>query len=138
MVAKNGRKRIAPSRQRYEANNPVISIRIPKELHQTLIEVRQTTSQSWTDLLMVALRLQAPVLAPRKASQKELEAEFEEGFTIGYETGEEETKAAYMVTYRCSGCNRPIEAASNGEKQAMARYMAEHRWGHGRCVKGRR
>ncbi len=138
MVAKNNRKKIAPSRQRYEANNPVISIRIPKEMHQKLIEVRQTTSQSWTDLLRVALGLQAPVLAPRKPSQKELEAEFEEGFNIGYETGEEEIKAVYMVTYRCSGCNQPIEAGSDGEKQAMAQYMAEHRWGHGRCVKGSR
>ena len=138
MVAKNSRKRIAPSRQRYEANNPVISIRIPKELHQKLIEVRQTTRQSWTDLLRVGLRLQAPVLAPRKPSQKELDEEYEEGFTIGYEMGEEETKAAYMVTYRCSVCSKPIEAASDGEKQAMAQYMTEHRWGHGKCVKGSR
>ena len=133
MVAKNSRKRISPSRQRYETNNPVISIRVPKELYQKLVEVRQTTRQSWTDLLRVALRLQAPVLTPRKPSQKELEEEFERCFTMAYDEGEADAKREYLVTYRCSVCSGPIDIEHAQEKQAAAQYMHDAGWGHAKC-----
>ena len=136
MVAKNRSRKIAPSRQRYEENNPVISGRVPKEVHQKLLEIRQVTGQSWADFLKVALRLQAPVLIPRKPSEKELEEEYERGFTMGYDEGEADAKREYLVTYRCSVCKGPIDIEHAEVKRAAAQYMHDAGWGHSKCHKG--
>ena len=136
MVTKNRSRKIAPSRQRYEENNPVISGRVPKEVHQKLLEIRQVTGQSWADLLRVALKLQAPVLIPRKPSEKELEEEFESGFTMGYDEGEADSKKLYLVTYRCSICNGPVDIAHAEGKKAAEQYMHEAGWGHAKCHDG--
>lgn len=47
----------------------------------------------------------------------------------------EEAKILYAVTYPCRICRNPIVITSPKAKEAAARYMTEHGWGHAACHK---
>jgi len=134
MAKPKTRKKLPPSRLLYEQGHPVIAIRVSNELHRQLLDIRETTGQSWVDLLKVALEIQKPILEPRNPSQSELDKEFEEGNEIGYETGWEEAKRRYLVSYPCSVCKVTIELESSAEKKQVTDHMTKRRWAHKKCL----
>ena len=50
----------APSRERYEEANPVITIRVPKHVRAELEEMREHARISWSELLQQAMSLVSP------------------------------------------------------------------------------
>ncbi len=65
MVNASGKRRgnrrvLSPSRQRYDANNPVISIRLTADLRAALDDLRSKGSISIADILRAGLELMSP------------------------------------------------------------------------------
>ena len=51
----------------------------------------------------------------------------------GYNDGYGEAKKEHLVTFPCSICGKPIEITHPKTKEAAAKYMREHGWGHAAC-----
>jgi hypothetical protein len=118
MAARNGkRRRVPPSRLRYEAKNPTVSLRISEEMRNELQFVKETTGMGVADLLRVALN----------RIQPDLEQLFD--------MGQEDSRETYEVRYCCSACGEPhLSITSRAEKEAAAQYMYEHGWHDPRCL----
>lgn len=117
------RKHYPPSRQRYEAANPVISIRVSKDLYAQLKAIKKQSNKSVGDVLREALGLQ----------QADVQSDVEFAYTEGYIEGRVEAEAEYRVDYRCSICGGTIAITTDNEKKAAATCMREHGWRHGTC-----
>jgi hypothetical protein len=126
--AKKTRK--APSREKYEKENPVVSFRVSKKLYDRLQSVKQAEGKSITDVLAVGVGL----LEVKARSEEEIrEAAYEQGRIEGFEIAE----SIFKVIYQCSVCGKEIEVESDGEKKAIKKYMREHGWGHASCINRR-
>jgi hypothetical protein len=130
MKNKAGKKKKAPSREKYEKENPVVSFRVSRELYDRLQAVKTAEGKSVTDVLEVGVGL----LDVKVRSEEEIrEAAYEQGRIEGYEIA----KYIYKVTYPCSVCGKEIEVESEEEKRAIKKYMREHGWGHASCINRR-
>ena len=111
-------KSVPPSRVRYEERNPVVSLRISREFHEELEDLRITTGMSMADILKAGL----------DKIQADAEEIYERGFRDGYEVAEEEFKV--MAT--CFRCKRPHLAVTSAKmKEAVARSVMG--WGGTGC-----
>ena len=108
---------VPPSKIKYDQSHPTISIRVTRELYDELNEMRDISGKSLGDILREALRKQSP--SAKKSYQ------------LGYDAA----KSEFAVTYKCFVCGGNITATSDKEKQSIAQYLREHKWGHGNCVK---
>lgn len=109
-----------PSRIKYEQSHPTVSARLPiaarDKLNANLKKAGITLSDA---LLKLAGELEIKLLP------------IEEARKAGYD----EAKKLYAVPYPCRVCRNPIVITSPGAKEAAARYMTEHGWGHAACHK---
>lgn len=112
MAPRNPPKRhITPSRQDYEANNPVVSVRVPRDLYDALMEFKEAMGQSMADVLKLGLEL----------AQPDLEGAWNQGF----EAAQEE----YEVSYPCHRCRRPhMSITTDDEKEDAAKMMYKAGW----------
>ena len=109
-----------PSRIKYEKCHPTVSARLQVEVRDKLLANLKVLGMSVADALKVL------------AGELEIKAKpIEEARKAGYE----EAKKIYMVTYLCGVCGKNIVMTSLKEKEAAARYMTEHGWGHAECHK---
>ena len=94
MVTKKRQKnRVPPSRVRYEAANPTVSVRISQELKQEELEdLKITTGMSMADILKGGLG----------KIQPDAEEVFERGFRDGYGVAREE----FEVFAPCGKCGK--------------------------------
>jgi predicted DNA-binding protein len=106
-----------PSRIKYAQSHPTVSIRVSRELYDSLKELRLKSGKSLGDILREALGKQAPTV--------------KQAFDRGYKMASEK----FRVIYHCSTCDKPIEVTTPDEKKAIADYMKEHRWSHSQCLK---
>ena len=112
MAPRNRRgKNTSPSRRRYEANNPVVSVRVPRDLYDALMEFKEALGQSMADVLKLGLELARPDL--------------EEAWNQGFEAAQEE----YEVSYPCHRCRRRhLSVTTEDEKEAAAAMMYKAGW----------
>jgi hypothetical protein len=108
---KGTRKRVPPSRERYAAENPVVSVRISKELREELQVLQTTAGMSIADVLRVGLdRAKLPV---------------EMTYNIAYE----DSRRKYEVPYWCSACGEMhLSIETDEEKEEAAMLMYEAGW----------
>lgn len=125
-----------PSRVRYEALHPVVSFRIKSEHYDQLQELLRGTGKSFADFVKEGLKVQKANTT--RAYNHGWNAGYDEGWNAGYEEGYAEAKRLYRIPYPCKVCGSEIEATSAAEKQAVAEYMKEHRWGHSQCLEKRK
>ena len=93
MVTKKGQKnRVPPSRVRYEAANPTVSVRISQELKQELEDLKITTGMSMADIFKAGL----------DKIQPDAEEIYERGFRDGYGVAREE----FEVFAPCGKCGK--------------------------------
>ncbi len=123
-------KKTPPSRVRYEAANPTVSCRVPKEVYDRLRAVMKAEGRSMADVLKVGLGLLEVEVSKKKEAR-------EQGFGEGYEGGFEDAADLYRVTYPCKICGKTLEVTSANEKKAISKYMQEHGWGHAECHNGK-
>lgn len=125
-MSRDKSKRKSPSREKYERNNPVVSHRIPKELHDRLQVAKEKEGLSYTDILKIALGL----LEPKIRAEKEVRAEaYQQGHISGYALAE----SVYKITYPCSICKKIMEVTTEEEKRAIRKFMIDEGWGHAAC-----
>ena len=112
MAPPNPRKKnTSPSRRRYEAKNPVVSVRVPRDLYDALMEFKESLGQSMADVLKLGLELARPDL--------------EKAWNQGFEAAQEE----YEVSFRCNRCRRRhLSITTDEEKKDAASMMYKAGW----------
>ena len=115
------RKRVPPSRLRYEEANPVISMRVSKVLYLQLKNLKAMTGKSVADVLREAMGAQF---------DKGTEA-WRLGYSRGYKKGQEK----YRVNFRCHTCGGTVALFGQKAMLAAAELMREAGWGHPQCVR---
>jgi hypothetical protein len=110
------RKRVPPSRERYEESHPVISVRVTPEMRERLELLKNTSGMSAADVLRIGLDLAQPAI--------------EEAFNVGYGDAEWRLK----VTYWCSGCGRDdLSVEAPEEAEAVGEFLSRNGWYCPRC-----
>ena len=120
MTSRDSKKnRTSPSRKRYEANNPVVSIRVTVKQKKELEEFKKKSGFSNGDLLEAWLNNTKP--------------DFDAAYVVGYEKGYEEAFEKYVVHYFCP-CGDLLLIESAEEKEDAMTLMAEAGWGESDCI----
>ncbi len=115
------KRRVPPSRVRYEQQNPTVSIRVSREMYDRLKTLREQRNKSLGDGLREALGVQEPATRA--------------GYIRGYGSGYAEAEQLYWVDYRCSVCNGILTIYDDDAKQAAAEYMRQGGWSHDSCLR---
>jgi hypothetical protein len=119
-----------PSRKRYEKAKPVISLRVPKELHDRMLVAKEKEGMSYTDILKAGLGMFEVKI---RAEEEVRQDAYDEGQLNGYELAE----SVYKVTFPCKACGKPITVEDEATKEAIKGYMLEHGWVCGDCLNRR-
>jgi len=117
-------KRKPPSRIKYEESHPTVSCRVPKEIYNSLQDIKKREGRSLTDILKVGLGI-----LESKVKKED------EAYSRGYDKGYRKAELEFKVTYPCSVCRKTIALRGKDAKQAASEYMEEHGWGHAECHK---
>ena len=120
-----------PSRDRYDKKCPVVSIRLPEEVHGKLQEVMKATGMSKLEILKLGLGLAKVKVRSEEEVRRDAH---DKGMLEGFKVAEDDFK----VTYRCSKCGEPIDVESTEEREAAGQLMTRAGWGHIKCPKRRR
>ncbi len=111
-----------PSRKRYEQNNPTISFRVSREVHDKLKDHLARRHVSFADFVKESLgvqQLQIPDVGKiRKAAWNE---------------GYSKAKANYEICLSCSECQQPISIKPNSDLHRAIRDQLEGLWFHTTC-----
>src|SRR3989304_2007661 len=105
-----------PSRVRYEAANPTVSCRVPKEVYDRLQVIRRTEGRSFADVLKIGLG----ILEVRAKEEGEIR---KQSHREGYKKGYAEAEGLYKVVYPCNVCWKPLEVTSTNAKAAVKQFM---------------
>ncbi len=109
-----------PSRIKYDQSHPTVSVRVDRALYDELQELREMSKKSLGDILREAVKKQKPWA--------------KDAYDLGQKAGYDSAKREFAVTYRCSVCGGVLTVTTADEKRAVAQYMREHGWKHGKCV----
>ena len=128
MVNRGNKRRVAPpSRVKYEASHPTVSVRVNRALYDEL-KARREAGQSMADILKVGLEKSQAVAGDA------YDKGFKDGHRDGHKDGYQAAKGRFEVTYLCSRCRRRhMSITSHEEKEAAANMMYEADWHHTRC-----
>jgi hypothetical protein len=114
------KRSVPPSRVRYEAANPAVTVRSSLELRDELAKLKDEHGLSLGDVLRIGLDKAKPQL---DAAQRR-----------GEKKGYQKAKREYAVTYWCAGCRqRHLTIASDKKKEAAAKLMYEAGWHSTAC-----
>ena len=109
-------RHVAPSRTRYEAGHPTVTVRVDRALYDNLKALKDTAGLSMADVLKVGL----------EKAQPDLEAAYHQGY--------EEAEAEYKVTYWCAHCReRHMVITTDAEKEAACKLMYQAGWYNPKC-----
>ncbi len=111
MATKNRKsKQAPPSRLRYEAANPTVSVRISQAFHEELEELKEMSGLSMGDIL--------------KAGLDRLKPDTEEAYDRGYVDGYGVAKEEFEVFAPCGECGRAhLPVTSKAMKAAVAQRL---------------
>lgn len=135
-----------PSRRRYQAEHPTVTIHCDIPTRNRLLALRARTGLSLGALVKQALGvLEGDLEAARSAGRTEGFKEgkrsgLEEGRTSGYAQGHKDGFAAaatrFRLQYPCCVCGQPvsIEVGDADATAVLQRLVADH-WGHGDCIR---
>src|SRR5688572_15740698 len=113
-------KHVPPSRKRYEARNPNISLRIPVDLKRKMDALRRDQGITGADLVKKALDAEAPLLEKTRA------AAYKQGFDAAIER--------YATVYRCVGCKKQMYMEGKAMFPRVAAWLEGEEYGHPACV----
>ena len=101
-------KQVPPSRVRYEEANPTVSVRISREFHEELEDLKEMSGLSMADIL--------------KAGLDKLELNVEEIYERGYIDGYQVAEQEFKVLVQCSGCGKAhLPVTGDTMKEGVAR-----------------
>ena len=125
------KRRTPPSRLRYEASHPTITVRVSRELYDQLQTLRSQANFSYAEILKTGLDKLEPIA--EEAYQRGFQDGQEEGVRTrhgdGVKKGWDWAVGMYAVAYFCSRCGRKhLAIASDEEKASAAELMYEAGW----------
>ena len=135
-----------PSRIRYEQNNPVLSVRMPKDFHEALKKHQQETGRSVRTILALALNKitanysQVKTKAIREGYTKGFsygqKIGYDAGYTKGLNEGYTQGRKNFEITYPCIDCNESMSITPNSEcHKWIVQQMRLRGWIHTECPK---
>jgi hypothetical protein len=111
-----------PSRIRYEQNNPTISFRVSREVHDKLKDHLARRHVSFADFVKESLGVQQ-IQIPDVGKIKQ--AAWNEGYR--------KAKATYEICLSCSECQQPISIKPNSRFHQEIIDHLEGLWHHTTC-----
>ena len=111
-----------PSRKRYEQNNPTISFRVSREVHDKLKDHLARRRVSFADFVKESLGVQQ-IQIPDVGKIKQA------ALTEGYNKAKKE----YRICIRCSECQQPISIKPNSDLHRAIIDQLEGLWFHTTC-----
>ena len=111
-----------PSRIRYEQNNPTISFRVSREVHDKLKDHLAKRGVSFADFVKESLGVQQ-IQMPDVGKIKQ--AAWNEGYR--------KAKATYEICLSCSECQQPISIKPNSRLHEEIIDQFEGLWFHTTC-----
>ena len=119
-TGRSKKRRTPPSRLRYEASHPTVTVRVTRELYDELADLKAAAGLSVAGVLRIGLDR-------TKASN-------EKAYWKGSADGWELAKQEYEVEYPCSICGKPDLSITTDVEKASAFYlMSEAGWHHADC-----
>ena len=127
-----------PSRERYEKNNPVWSVRMPKKWIDELDSELKANGQSRRDFLGVALKKQT-------LNAEEIRVTWhKKGYSPGYEIGNEDGdkkgyargKNDWAIWVYCYYCMKQVFIKANSEDHKITIEQMKGYLKHDQCPKG--
>jgi len=97
-----------PSRERYETNNPTVSFRASRGLHEKLNEIREKTGKSYADIIKESLGVQ------KTQAKNAYKKGYDAGYDIGFEHGIQMSQQFCLGN--CSVCGEYLEWDLDNEK----------------------
>ena len=111
-------RRTPLSRKKYEEANPVVSFRVPEELHDRLRVAKEKEGISYTDARKAGLGIfEVKIRAEEEIRQQVYDEQWEKGVT--------QARELYVVTYPCSVCGKEIEVTTDEEKVIIRTYISQ-------------
>ena len=128
-------KHKTPSRERYEENNPVWSVRMPKEWIDELEAELEANGQSRRDFLGVALKKQTLNAEEIRVTWRK------KGYNQGYERGNEDgDKKGYTrgmndwaIWVNCYNCLKPLFIKPNSDDHEITIEQMKGYLRHSQC-----
>ena len=138
-------KQRSPSKDRYAASHPAITVHFDVETFNRLVALRQSTGLSLNQLIRAALDSLEPQAAAilergRRAGVAQgmtigQAAGKKAGFDEGWKAGVLKAKEIYRLTYPCAVCRKPIELkVGDSDAQRAIEVLVEDEWSHSDCV----
>jgi hypothetical protein len=118
------KKKVPPSRIKYDEKNPIVSARMPREERNKLFAVLKKLSLSLAQLLVAFADEYEIKLKPIEQAKKE-----------GYEEGYAGAKEKFGVPFACAKCGKTLYITSPKSKVLAGRFMTENGWCHAGCLK---
>jgi len=128
-------KHKTPSRERYEKNNPVWSVRMPKEWIDELESELEANGQSRRDFLGIALKNQTldaeeiRVIWRKKGYNQGYERGHEDGDTKGYA----KCMNDWAIWVYCSNCLKPLFIKRDSQDHTELIDIAQGYFKHSKC-----
>ena len=130
------KRRTPPSRLRYEASHPTVTVRVSRELYDQLQTLRNEANFSYAEILKTGL--------------DKLEPTAEEAYQRGFQDGQEQggrkrhgdgikkgwdwAVGMFEVRYYCSRCGRKhLAITTDAEKASAAEAMYDAGWHDPEC-----
>jgi hypothetical protein len=115
MATAKGKRRVPPSRARYEATHKTVSARLDPELQRRLDLLKQESDMSVADIIRIGLDKAEPAV---KAA-----------YDRGVEHGIDITREKYEVPYQCAACGEwHLSISTLEEKLVAGEFMTEQGW----------
>ncbi len=110
------KQRVPPSRLRYEAQNPSLTVRLTRPIRDVLCKIAKEEDLSYSDILKDAFE---------KAAKS-----YEYGYAAGYYDADND----FRITFPCSVCYKDITMfPDSGPHEDIAEYLLNKGWSHGDC-----
>lgn len=119
-------KHKTPSRTRYEASHPTVSVRVPAEIYHRLQVAKDAEGKSFGYILEAGLGLLEPQIEEKASIRKRALAE-------GRKKGYAQAERLYKVTYACHVCGELTAVTGDDAKKEIREFMEKEQWGHGSC-----
>jgi flagellar biosynthesis/type III secretory pathway protein FliH len=139
------RKHRSPSKARYAASHPAVTVHFDLDTHARLVAVHEACGLSLNQVIRAALdSLGAEVAAVTEHGRRQGIAEGKKlgeaagrklGYDEGWKAGYIKAMANFRLTYPCSGCGKPVEVkVGNPDADHAIEALVEDEWGHGDCI----
>ena len=140
-MVRRGRRSIPPSRRRYEASHPVVSVRVDVATRRRLDELATKTGRSLGRLLLEGLgQVERDVTDVFERGRNEgLQEGHEEGVSEGFMDGYGSAVEEFRIEFHCSKCHDLIALlpGDRATRVALDAVIAQG-WGHTVCPKPHR